>query len=364
MEVKQTLVHNPYRKVNFNTFTRHLCNLHCHTTYSDGYKEPHVRVDEYHDAGFTILALTDHDTSHKNYPRTLYPWTDFELIWDEVRDGVSKTWPTSGTGGWVTDNNNRANGLDWQNRDPNTMGMLAIEGTELTAFNGTHPNQQDLNVYDAGIVAQANNLSDSLTNATSAGGWAVLVHPGTPNYTVSTIKSLKNNHPSTLKAIEIFHKANPQPQWQNNWDEINRDRDWNKPFYGMGADDAHYSNQLFSGYNQMFLPELNHEGFHECLDNGAWVFSDQPLDKGEVVAPLVTRISRTGKTLTAEATNYTGVNWLDDSGNVISTTTTVSFEGRENKFVRCRFTNAEATTLTQPFGVRVQNVEEDALFMI
>lgn len=381
MQVKETKVHNPYRKVNFNTFSRHLSNFHCHTTFSDGFMEPHVIIDKYHAAGFSIIALTDHDTSHKNYVRTLYPWTEFELVWDEVRDGVSKTWPTGGTGGWVTDNNNRGNGLDWENRDPNQLGMLAIEATELTASLGVLP--QDVNAYDCGIPEQDSNLSTSVGNIASAGGWAVLVHPGrSGSINTSAIATLKTEHEDTLKAIEVFHRSNAQPTWMNNWDTINRGRDWDKPFYGMGGDDAHLSEQLYEGYNQMYLPELTHEAFMECVDSGAYVFSDQYV-KGDFYtssgfsnvfkdtagqmenpAPFVTRISRTGKTIKVEALHADTIVWLDDSGNVISETDTVSIDGLTHKFVRCKLDNEIGTTLTQPFGLKEENVTEDALFMV
>ena len=381
MEVKQTLVHNPYRKVNFNTYTRHLCNLHCHTTYSDGYKEPHVRVDEYHDAGFTILAITDHDTSHKNYPRTLYPWTDFELIWDEVRDGVSKTWPTSGTGGWVTDNNNRGDGNDWENRDPEALGMLAIEATELTAALGTLPRREDLTAFDCGIPAQATTLFATATNVENAGGWSVLVHPGrsTAEFTPAYILNLKQNHMDSLMAMDVFDRRSDQPFWQNRWDEVNRNLPWDKPLYGMGSDDAHYSEQLFEGYNQVFLPELTKEAFVDAVQNGAYGFSDQWI-KGnkfgpgnwlsttagqmENPAPFITRISRGADAIRVDALNADSYSWQDDSGNEIATGNEVSIRGLTHKFVRCLIDNATGTTATQPFGLKEENVEEDALFML
>lgn len=92
---------DPYRTVDWDRVQRHKANLHTHTTVSDGRMPPHQVVDEYHSRGYAVLALTDHN-------KVTYPWSSFDR--------------------WKTGN---------ENRDPGTLGMLALSGNELSRHHHT-----------------------------------------------------------------------------------------------------------------------------------------------------------------------------------------------------------------------------------
>ncbi|MDD2600037.1 MAG: hypothetical protein PHO37_12565 [Kiritimatiellae bacterium] len=87
---------DPYRSVDWDTVQQYKGNLHTHTTQSDGSLPPQQVIDEYHQRGYQVLALTDHD-------KVTYPWTELDSF-------------------------NPA----YENRNPAALGMLAISGNELS----------------------------------------------------------------------------------------------------------------------------------------------------------------------------------------------------------------------------------------
>ena len=52
---------NPYEQVDWQNHRQYKANLHTHTTKSDGGLAPQMAVDHYHQLGYNILAITDHN---------------------------------------------------------------------------------------------------------------------------------------------------------------------------------------------------------------------------------------------------------------------------------------------------------------
>ena len=92
----RVLTGDPYRDVRWDTVQHQKGNLHTHTAESDGQLQPNEVVDRYHQRGYRVLALTDHNG-------VTYPWTAF--------DSFSPS---------------------YTNRDPAALSMLAISGNELS----------------------------------------------------------------------------------------------------------------------------------------------------------------------------------------------------------------------------------------
>src|SRR4029079_19111890 len=55
-------VANPYAGVDWATFSHYRADLHVHTLQSDGCHSVSEVVKAFHDLGFAILSITDHDT--------------------------------------------------------------------------------------------------------------------------------------------------------------------------------------------------------------------------------------------------------------------------------------------------------------
>lgn len=186
------LVLNPYADVNWSTVDHHKANLHTHTNghkvledgtiiYANGemigpdgeqlrgpveghtheWRDPHpdfveaggrqagsdgsLRVDEvidaYHERGYTILALTDHD-------RVTWPWKSYS-------------------------------------RDPEELGMLAVEGNEITRrvhhflslFTDFEPDFTDRPDASAPLAERNAELDNLLAGVAASGGLSVIAHP-------------------------------------------------------------------------------------------------------------------------------------------------------------------------------------------
>ncbi|MFW6114569.1 MAG: PHP domain-containing protein, partial [bacterium] len=61
------VVKNPYENVNWDRIHPFIANLHAHTIYSDGRAEPEDLIHNYAQAGYHILAITDHDKKLLDY---------------------------------------------------------------------------------------------------------------------------------------------------------------------------------------------------------------------------------------------------------------------------------------------------------
>ncbi|MFO7775886.1 MAG: PHP domain-containing protein [Candidatus Hydrogenedentota bacterium] len=117
---------NPYAEVNWEQVNQYKANLHSHTVKSDGRALPEELIYNYAEAGYDVLAITDHDNYHttrEGEPETT-PTTDTTWPWTEwIEEEPSETWEREGmeTSAFYP--------------DLGESGMLAIRGNELT----THP---------------------------------------------------------------------------------------------------------------------------------------------------------------------------------------------------------------------------------
>ena len=117
---------NPYEGVDWERTGRYKANLHTHTTQSDGRMPPAEVIGHYHQRGYHILAITDHD-------RCTWPWEKFGA-------------------------------------DPAELGMVAVAGNELSRHHHT------LSLFCT-LATQTRDLETAIAEVAEAGGVAVLAHP-------------------------------------------------------------------------------------------------------------------------------------------------------------------------------------------
>lgn len=115
---------NPYANINWDRVVSYKANLHCHTIKSDGRAEPDELIYAYAEAGYSILAIADHDNhyTHRQGERdpgttheTTWPWTRWikeqpEQIWESQGIERAAFYPALGA-----------------------KGILAIRANELTS---------------------------------------------------------------------------------------------------------------------------------------------------------------------------------------------------------------------------------------
>ena len=137
---------NPYADVDWERWQQHRANLHTHTTMSDGRLTPAETIDCYRELGYTVLALTDHDT--------VGPGTNYE---DPKK--AETTWP-------------------WQRfqRDPAALRMVAVEGNEVSQV---HHICSYFTGYGNPDVKSEEQVLDEIGQR---GGLAVVCHPGRYDY--------------------------------------------------------------------------------------------------------------------------------------------------------------------------------------
>lgn len=109
------LVVNPYEHIDWSRVTHHRANLHTHSTASDGFHPPHEVIDRYHQMGYTVLALTDHDV-------VTWPWSALSQM--SASDLVYQRHEQGRAPGRVP--------APFENRDAAALGMIPVAGNELS----------------------------------------------------------------------------------------------------------------------------------------------------------------------------------------------------------------------------------------
>lgn len=336
---------NAYADVNWETTGRYKGNFHTHTSQSfdTGYTTSEV-VDKYKDAGYQILALTDHDASS-------FPWSMFDLY------------------------NPNA-----EARYPEQMGILAIPGNELSkdrrnnwseSTGGEFNHHNDLFTGRKG--QEFMSLRESYAYTEALGGLQIINHPGQYWNLSTTYKSGEKNSPewhaqnfrsySSLIGLEVYNQGNRRADDRILWDQILSITMPERPVWGYSCDDTHTAEQYFRNYQFMLMPSLDVDALKEAMKKGSTVFSYEYTGSGEAKAPRIKSISldEENNLLTIDTDNADKIEWIYSThrtgssasstrSTVIGTGNTFDFTGYQGSYVRALLTNAYGETATQPFG--------------
>lgn len=155
---------NPYEGIDWGRVNQYLANFHSHTIYSDGRAEPEELIQIYADAGYSILAITDHDTGYRvrDGERDVEPTHETTWPWSRWIDAEpSAVWTYNGMEGAAF------------YPDLGEQGMLAIRGNELSQ----HPHIVSL-FNDCGYADRRQSDDERITCVGTRGGLAYWAHPG------------------------------------------------------------------------------------------------------------------------------------------------------------------------------------------
>lgn len=349
---------NPYRDVQWDSTGHYKANLHTHTTASDGSWNPHQVVDQYHQEGYRILAITDHD----NYAaRTTWPWQEF----DKIR-------PSTRSLSYLADGkfSNFCGNLTYENRDPADLGMIAIQGHEISRTLHAQSLFSDWH-------STSSNLDEQLRGAAARGGLAVMNHPAhhwtkvtplpaeLPEATVQNYIELYTTH-TNLMALEIVNGAVPithRPYDRAVWDRVLEALMPERPVWGMASDDMH-SKQFGIGWVVFLAPVFDEASVRQAFVDGAFYFSgvsSVPAAPGTYrFVPKIERIvhdAETGRiTLTASENGIpvpeTACVWIGQDGKPVHRGLSIEYRsipGIRN-YVRAEISGSKGTTFTNPFG--------------
>ena len=306
-------IFNPYADVDWVEFDQHKGNLHTHTTQSDGRASPAAMIDTYRGIGYSVLALTDHDTRTTAAPT--WPWTDYD-------------------------------------RDPAELGMVAIQGNEISG-----PNHIGSYFNDYGDASQTSE-SAALAEIRARGGLAVMFHPGRYSRSVDWYVDLYRNN-EHLIGMEVYNQGDRYPGDRDLWDQLLTRLMPGKPVWGFSNDDAHNAT-LHPGRNwQTFiLAELTEEAVRNAMVSGQFYFSYAPnghLSDGGDPAPVINSIAvdDEASTITIVASGYTNISWISAGVEIANGVTTLDVSTHEG-YVRAELIGPNGKTYTQPFFVGAQ----------
>ncbi len=326
------MIKNPYENVKWDRFGQYKANLHTHTTYSDGNKPPHERIDEYHEHGYRILSLTDHDTFNPGGP-LLYPWTDINLINEE-----------------------------WENRDPDQLGMVAVPGVEITGgiHFGSHFND---------FPGEGSSDEDYvLSQIQERGGLAQFYHPGMHTYNnpdnLVGWYADKYKQFDCLVGMEVYNGRDLFPRDRQLWDNVLMETLPDKVVWAFGNDDNHYSlNHIdfLLSWNMFVLEDLNLEAVKEAYASGVF-FACNKNSPNAPEPPVITRITLENDHLEVRAESYDSIRWIAD-GEVVGEGESIDLSSvkYDYKYVRAKLINSDrfyrGRTLIQPFQFKPREPE-------
>jgi hypothetical protein len=304
--------YNPYEDVEWETYEQYKANFHAHTNQSDGSFTPDEVIDKYHGAGYKILALTDHDSYGYNADTT-WPWTK----WD---------------------------------RNPEELGMLAIEGNELS--NTDHIGSL-FNDYGG---PRAGEEELALQKVRERNGLAIMHHPGRFNQSDEWYADVyKSYHQNPLVGMEVHNQGDRYNGDRQRWDRVNALVMPEVIVFGYSNDDMHSKSHLFRNYQFMLMEELTEEDLREAMLSGAFYFCYEPGGSGlqDPPVPRITSIEVTdnGTDIKITATAANSITWKSDKGTIASGhfIDLDDINTADAKFIRAELSNDKGITYTQPF---------------
>ena len=327
---------NPYEGIDWETHSQYKANFHTHTTMSDGRLNPHMVVDRYHQLGYNILAITDHN-------EVTYPWTAFaEMTASRTSHNRMQNVPET-----MPEN------FDYENRNPVALQMIDIQANELSRHHHMGSFFNDHN----GTETEEESLEATATK----GGITMLYHPGryqerNPEiYNLQWYIDVYGNY-DHLFGLEVYNQGDRYPNDRHMWDSILTVMMPDRPVWGYSNDDMHTENHIGRNRNLLILPELNHEQVRHGMENGLSFFVYAPEGHDGPPSPVIESIRVNGRKGTIEitATGYDSVIWIS-GGEIVHRGATIDLNNIEelSTYVRAKLHGPGGTIKgTQPFGIR------------
>ena len=340
-------IDNPYNDVDWANHKQYKAEFHAHTTRSDGSMNPHSVVDMYHQNGYHILAISDHD-------RVTYPWESFsemepsDLAVIRMEYGLSGMEPESSRYR-PRDIHLLNDDLVFESRDPSGMGMVSIMGNEIS------DGQHDMLSYFNDYKSSPNTEEESLKATAAKNGLTMFAHPGRYNYSIEWYLDFYERY-DHLIGLELYNRG--LPRCSEIWDSLLMKMMPERPVWGLSNNDMHTPGHFGRNWNVFILPELSKEWVRKGMEQGRFFFvyaSDGRHDR-PASPPVIESIevnARRGE-INIRAIDQDSVVWISGGRNIYKGNKINLNEFPEiNGYVRAVVYKDEGTTLvgTQPFGI-------------
>lgn len=336
----RAVIRNPYADVDFDTWGRYKANLHGHTTESDGNRTPDAVIDLYVEKEYDILSLTDHDGMTTNNSST-WPWTD------------------------------------WHEETPEELGMIAIEGNELSSIRHTIHYSiiensvlwDDSNQYDS-YGADYEWIFGEIDSRAGEGpthtDMMVLAHPGRYSQNAAYYLGRFSDHHSMV-GMEVYNQGDRYPGDRALWDQVLQAmtaQNLELPIWAFSNDDNHMLAHTGRNYNVFFMEDDTKESWSNSMYSGAFYAVYDPngasnsrhKDPGDPeffsAAPVINRVVVTDTYIEIQAEQFHDIDWISSDGVVVTGVdyNRLYLTDALNGYVWARLHGANSSvTIVQPF---------------
>jgi hypothetical protein len=189
-------------------------------------------------------------------------------------------------------------------------------------------------------------------------GLAIFMHPGRYSETVSWYNNYFDTYNNIVLGVEAYNQGDRYSGDRAKWDSINKERDPANLAWGFSNDDMHsLTGNAFRNYQHFLMKALNESEFRKAMINGAFYFSYEPdgtnqadPNYGHAKTPKLTNVIISGSIIQIAGTDYTTIQWYNETTVVVGTGTSINVSNLNSNFVRAVLSNSYGLTYTQPFG--------------
>ncbi len=313
-------INSPYKQVDWQRHGQYKANLHTHTTVNGGSLSPQAVVDLYHQHGYSILAITDHNV-------VSYPWTEFAAM--------------------KAGSDQKGNSA-YENRDPEQLGMIAIQGSEISS---PHHAGSLFNDYN-----QPTGQEDSSFAAIGAkNGLVIINHPGRYQHNAQWYIDFYRMY-GHLKGMEIYNNGDRYPGDRQLWDSVLVALLPSRPVWAFSNDDMHGEKSLGRNWNIFVLPELTNEWVRKGIEEGRSFFVYSPEGPRNPAIPVIhsVRIKPQKGRIQLMVTGQDSIHWIS-GGKIIQKGNSFSLNDLKElpAYVRAEIYGTGGVVMgTQPFIVQ------------
>src|SRR6185369_9516618 len=258
-------VTNPYAGVDWATFSHYRADLHVHTLQSDGCHSVSEVVKAFHDLGFAILSITDHDVLEPNHCPLRDAATPAQIEFGAYAteqspypDPRPPTFPADTTWPWTA----------YGAPSPAELGMLGIEGSELTC--SYHVNSFFIDYGMREPCPRSDSIIDEkLLEVARRGGLAVLNHPDTKQPPEWFAKLYREHPADSFVGMEIASDdAAATDSYAVLWDQLLGELMPSRPIWGYGTSDTHILARTRFAFTVFLLHELSADAVKDAMRRG------------------------------------------------------------------------------------------------
>ena len=297
---------NPYENINWSTVKAYKTALHTHTNASDGNDTLKASLQRHAEAGFDIIATTDHGTVNKSWvtdSENKLIYTAMSLVGKTeggiVSLGVVGTFDNGTT--YATKNKN---GDDYLVLADGTEILRVPFGIENNAISvNAHVNSWFADYCDNTITT----YEDAVSGVDKAGGVSVINHPGeytkaryeirsedayndsnpVYNYYINKYATLIDTYDSCI-GIDMNSKGDNRTRFDRIlWDNLlTRFSAKGENVYAIASSDAHNLDIIDSGFVLALLEEQTSSALRASLENGEFFAASHCLGNYDELADI------------------------------------------------------------------------------